>query len=226
MGGRHPDAQPAAQSEHQPKGTHEGIKVHGHWTIEVRDPDGTVRSHTEFENSLVQANGGVSLQNLLSGQASTGGWEIALGPPPGQQFLGETPCYNSITYSPCSIVSPAVAYSGCSTDPSCFPNLIVSPSSYQLSPAPSTPMVILQGTATAGSGGGVVGFVSTSIALCGLGVAPANCSVANGNTQTGGLSATSFPFSSRTLDGLNGDPNSITVTSKQTIAVTVQFSFQ
>ena len=34
------------------KGTQEGIKVHGHWTIEVRNPDGKVVTHTEFENAL------------------------------------------------------------------------------------------------------------------------------------------------------------------------------
>ena len=33
-------------------GSHQGIKVHGHWTIEVRNPDGSVATHREFENSL------------------------------------------------------------------------------------------------------------------------------------------------------------------------------
>jgi len=27
--------------------------VHGHWTIDVREPDGTLVSHNEFENALV-----------------------------------------------------------------------------------------------------------------------------------------------------------------------------
>src|SRR4029079_731893 len=31
----------------------EGIKANGHWTIELRDPDGTVAAHHEFENALV-----------------------------------------------------------------------------------------------------------------------------------------------------------------------------
>src|SRR5438034_4820551 len=31
---------------------HEGIQVHGHWTIEVREPDGTRVSYDEFDNAL------------------------------------------------------------------------------------------------------------------------------------------------------------------------------
>src|SRR5271168_3514589 len=34
------------------KSPHEGITVHGHWTIDVKNPDGTVASHHEFENSI------------------------------------------------------------------------------------------------------------------------------------------------------------------------------
>jgi hypothetical protein len=30
----------------------EGIKVHGHWVIEVRNPDGSIASRREFENAL------------------------------------------------------------------------------------------------------------------------------------------------------------------------------
>src|SRR5438105_1222202 len=30
----------------------ESIQVHGHWTIDVAEPDGSAVSHTEFENAL------------------------------------------------------------------------------------------------------------------------------------------------------------------------------
>lgn len=46
-------------------GRNEGIKVHGHWTIEVRDPDGRLAAHREFENSLAPSGrpvGGVEDQ--------------------------------------------------------------------------------------------------------------------------------------------------------------------
>lgn len=31
----------------------EGVKVHGRWTIDVRNPDGSLASHHEFDNALV-----------------------------------------------------------------------------------------------------------------------------------------------------------------------------
>ena len=53
-------AKPAAQAGAQkssampaaPKGQQEGITVHGHWVIEVKNPDGSVVRHVEVENSL------------------------------------------------------------------------------------------------------------------------------------------------------------------------------
>lgn len=46
-------AKPKSQASTKPTGgQHEGIKVHGHWTIEVRNPDGTLVSRHEFENAL------------------------------------------------------------------------------------------------------------------------------------------------------------------------------
>jgi len=73
-------ASPATPA-HEPsaKGQHEGIKVHGHWTIEVRNPDGKLVSHTEFENALVQPGGVLNLNFLLTGGAVPGGYEIKLG---------------------------------------------------------------------------------------------------------------------------------------------------
>lgn len=46
-------------------GKHEGIKVHGHWTIEVRNSDGSLARHVEFENSL---DPGFSIPNPRAGQ--------------------------------------------------------------------------------------------------------------------------------------------------------------
>ena len=59
-----PAAEPAA-----PKGQSEGIKVHGHWVIEVKNPDGKVTTRREFENSLAGPNGSDG-SNLLAGLLS------------------------------------------------------------------------------------------------------------------------------------------------------------
>jgi len=66
-----PDTSPA-------RGQKEGIKVHGHWTIEVRNPDGTLVTHREFENALTPF-GTLSLAFILSRSKTPGLWTIHLG---------------------------------------------------------------------------------------------------------------------------------------------------
>lgn len=61
-----------ADKEHA-GGPHEGIKVHGHWLIDVRNPNGTLAEHRDFENAYVG-----NLPAVLAGQVSIGGWQIAL----------------------------------------------------------------------------------------------------------------------------------------------------
>src|SRR5947208_12840021 len=65
---------PAGESKGGPK---EGIKVHGHWTIEVRNPDGTLVTHREFENALT-SDGGFALSAVLGRALTLGLWRIQL----------------------------------------------------------------------------------------------------------------------------------------------------
>jgi hypothetical protein len=67
-------AAPVSSSNGAPQ---EGIKVHGSWTIEVRNPDGTLVSSRSFENSL-QADGSYLLEQVLDRNATVGGWFIYL----------------------------------------------------------------------------------------------------------------------------------------------------
>jgi|GEM_PF-1847293 len=69
--------QSAAQAERQRGGNHEGIQVHGHWVIEVKNPDGTVTARREFENS-VQPLGMAYLASLIAGNSSPGGLTVLL----------------------------------------------------------------------------------------------------------------------------------------------------
>jgi hypothetical protein len=85
----------------------EGIKVHGHWVIDVKDPDGKVVQHRDFENSLVTvgssglASGDQLLVALFGGLVSVGDPAIAfIGNPSGDPTAF---CINSITNLTCDI---------------------------------------------------------------------------------------------------------------------------
>jgi hypothetical protein len=51
------------------------IHVHGHWVIDVRNPDGTLASHREFENSYL---GGNNLATFVARLSSVGLWEVGM----------------------------------------------------------------------------------------------------------------------------------------------------
>ncbi|MDP3062926.1 MAG: hypothetical protein Q8O40_06925 [Chloroflexota bacterium] len=74
-----PTAAPAAQEPEvaPPGGPSEGIKVHGEWTIEVREPDGALVSRTEFENALTYS-GKTTLAWFLSRQWAVGQWFVRI----------------------------------------------------------------------------------------------------------------------------------------------------
>jgi hypothetical protein len=58
---------------------HQGVKVHGHWAIDVKNPDGAVAKHVEFENSLVVGgNGDNLLAFALTGYLSAADWALSL----------------------------------------------------------------------------------------------------------------------------------------------------
>lgn len=64
---------PAADS-----GDGDGIKVHGHWTIEVRNPDGTLDDRYEFENALLPGGGRYLIRALAGEVIESRSWNVAL----------------------------------------------------------------------------------------------------------------------------------------------------
>jgi hypothetical protein len=88
----------------------QGLKVHGHWVINVRNPDGTLVQHREFDNSIENSAQGFMV-GLLSGYMIPGDWMIVLG-----AQSGAGPC-NGPTYQFCGFVHnlntyPALGYCG------------------------------------------------------------------------------------------------------------------
>lgn len=71
---------PAAKSA--PKGINTGVTVHGWWVIDVRNPDGKVVTHREFENSLVTGGAGDGfLAAVLGKTIQVGNWAAVLWDP-------------------------------------------------------------------------------------------------------------------------------------------------
>lgn len=86
-------SQPPSQAREKDQsegGPQEGIKVHGHWTIVIKNADGSVASRREFENALVGNSGGATLSAILSRNATVGEWGIELNfLPVGVDFIVE-----------------------------------------------------------------------------------------------------------------------------------------
>jgi hypothetical protein len=53
------------------------VTVHGQWTIEVRNPDGTLVERRDFQNALV-ADGAGNLARVLARSERAGRWAVAL----------------------------------------------------------------------------------------------------------------------------------------------------
>jgi hypothetical protein len=63
--------------QESPRGPNDGIKVHGHWTIDIKNADGTPASHHEFENALT-TDGAGGLSQLLGHGETIIGWGIRI----------------------------------------------------------------------------------------------------------------------------------------------------
>lgn len=186
-----------AQAYAQNRGAqHEGIAVHGHWVIDVLNPDGSLASHHEFENAL---NGGdQALTQLLTG-GDAGHWELIL------MGSGTSPCQGGTGgkfTNACRIIENSVSSPGGTAE---FKTLTVTPTAAAGQSTLNT--IVLSGTAVA-IVTGQVDRVDTSIAVCTGTTAHSACVIAGGPN----------PFTSAT-------PPAVTVNAGQTIRVTVTISF-
>jgi hypothetical protein len=147
-----------SEARAQPSGARqEGIKVHGHWIIDVRNSDGTLATHREFENSLVPT-GATALVNSLASTSVAGLWAVQINGAlcGGSQY---TQLYESAEPSsgPCSYKTLTVS----------------APRS-----GPYNGNLVLSGSFTS-SASGVASIATTSLAVCPAGVLPARCNITN-----------------------------------------------
>jgi hypothetical protein len=136
----------------------EGIKVHGHWIIDVRNPDGTLAAHHEFDNSL-QGSGAQLLVGSLSRTEVAGTWLVQLW---GNVCPGNGNCALFEPADP----APATPYS--------FKTLTFSvPGS-----GPYAGALMLNGAFTAPLSG-AISMVATSLNVCFTNVLQVNCNSSN-----------------------------------------------
>ena len=147
-----------------PGSPNEGIEVHGHWTIEVREPDGALVSHYEFENALL-ASGALSLGSFLSRQETLGIWRVVLYGTP--LVAGDAPCLDTGTPSECTVIESGSTLSGDQISKTLTVDVPTSGSNQG--------KLVLSGNFTAGTDGNV-GSVVTAVDGCAPTIAPAsNC---------------------------------------------------
>lgn len=131
----------------------EGIKVHGHWTVVVRNPDGTQVGRHEFENALDR--GGLALLPAFLGRRLTpGSWVIN---------VWDGLCPGEAT---CRIVE---SFSEIAASATTSTNLVVNVPAYG-----TAGPISLSGSFTAVTGGHIT-RVATQLGACGADRAPSIC---------------------------------------------------
>ena len=194
-------AKPKVAAAKPSGGPQEGIKVHGHWIIDVRNPNGTLASHTEFENALSAPLGQRVLALALKRVYVPGPWAITLG-----DANGAGPCDTNSVAIACRIteIGPASLF--------VFPNLTITLPLDNVGLAAGT--LELSGTATA-THPFSVSRVTTEQTMCPDPVVTArDCALSPG---TG--SWVVFSFTAQNLQ------NPVSVVAGQIIQVKVVISF-
>jgi hypothetical protein len=194
-----------------------GIKVHGHWVIDVRNPDGALVQHHEFENSL-QSIGQGFLVGLQSGYMTPGDYMIVL--------VG-----TGATNSPCAATN---AYCGIAHSLSTYPALNYCTTmyctgsslsyAYNFGAAFAGPYSMVLSGSIAANQTGVIGAVSTAMALCSnVGLAAVPSTIETSSPATCATQTTPEPYFGPLTGTTLTTP--VPITSGQIIQVTVTISF-
>lgn len=200
-----PQASTAGDEEKGKSSVNQGLKLHGHWSITIKNPDGTVASHNEFENSLT-GGGPAAILSLISGQATPSDIMIGLA-----DVGGTPPCVSSGGI--CGIVriltdEPA--------DSNCQSFYCVTGLTSTLNINGNPPTLTYAGSFTA-TQAGAINTVATYIGMCGFATgnvsptAPNVCNTASGGSNSVGQ-----------FTGASITP--VSVLSGQIIQVTVVFT--
>lgn len=153
---------PAKNARSQGGAPQETIKVHGHWTITIRNSDGTVAREHRFENALaLHLGAGPLLATLLSGDAVSGQWTVGLNTSP------STGC--NPNGAPCLIVENASTIAANSRD-----LVVTSPAT-----GPDVGKTIITGSVRVASDASII-VVGTFLTTCAANVPASACVTSTG----------------------------------------------
>lgn len=189
----------------QGQGARESVKVHGHWTIEIRDPDGRVAVRREFENRLT---GPEIMSRVLARSSAPSRYRIALTNQnvDTNEYPGNATCngggsgYNP---SPCFIQEASfVVVPGGYQSPNYSNNL-------QVGLAPNGKAVVLSGSITASDDGLVASVLSSITTDC----------------DAQGFNCHEYPLTGTAIKNQSGQYAPILLKNQQQIQVTMVLSF-
>jgi len=194
-----------AQERPSASPSREGITVHGHWVIQVENPDGTVVTRLEFQNALLNTGRGL-LAAVLGHESSVGWWRINLqnSTPSGSNG---GPCTFNGAEASCDIWENVPNFNPEASRNFKTLNVSVPKDTNGF----ATGSLELSGSITASQTSGI-GYVTTSFRYCLASVSPQACST----NQAGSGEA---PLTSKQL------PSSIPVAAGQVVRVWVTLSF-
>jgi len=181
---------------------HEGIKIHGHWTIEVHNPDGTLATRRVFENAY-QPN--IFLAGILARQASVGFWSVVLASSNG----ATSPCLSGGSPVACQIFEAGAFAAGLAPSSGFFNTLTVNTNA---NVAANSFTLVFAGTATVGQTG-VIDTVITDATTC-----------VNSTPPSTPCFGPSIQFTAASLAAGSSNPP-INVSLGQLVSVTVVISF-
>jgi hypothetical protein len=249
-------AKPAMEEEStvQNKPAAQGIKIHGHWVIQVKNADGTLGERREFDNSLTtvggsEISGDQVLGMLLSGNAVTGDPAVAFSNNTAAVSDPGPICLNTdgkiAAGGPgCGLLTTteSLLYSNSGNTLSASGSVAQTGLSMLASVSPAVTWV-LSGTYTVVANQTTIGTVQTLISVCSQTLGTAPIRTTSNNYYTGISSFRSAPSSPSTCDladwAANTTPFSprigtltstivtpaLTVTPGQLVQVTVTISF-
>jgi hypothetical protein len=186
--------------------------MHGHWVIDVRNPDGTLADHRDFENTA-SGYGQELLAVLLSGYAVPSDYAIFL------SSTGTAPCAAPEGNIGCGIVRSLTTLPGSALCQyyACFSSETYSANIIDSSATGST--FTLQGNFTASQAGTITG-VSTLYGTC-----PANLSTVTALTTISPSTCSTTAGSGGYRTATTASITTVNVVQSQIVQVTVTFSF-